>query len=54
MEKESELFERLKTLLVEIKNGYVSNGDLISEIHDLINTYSEIIDKYQIELNLWK
>ena len=52
MEKESELFERLKILLVEIKNGYVSNGDLVQEMYDLVNMYSEIIDKYQIEVNL--
>lgn len=52
MEKESELFERLKILLVEIKNGYVSNGDLVQEMYDLVEAFLEVIKEYEKELNL--
>lgn len=52
MEEESELFERLKMLLIDIRHQSVSNGDLVQEMYDLVDMYSEIVDKYQIELNL--
>lgn len=52
MEKEDELFNYLKRLLVDIKYQYVSNGDLVQEMYDLVEAFPEVIKEYEKELNL--
>ena len=51
-EKENELFNYLKRLLVDIKYQYVSNGDLVQEMYDLVEAFPEVIKKKEKELNL--
>lgn len=51
-ERENELLEHLKMLLVEAKKEYISYGDLVQEIYDLIEMYPELIEKYEKELDL--
>lgn len=51
-ERENELFNYLKRLLVDIKHQYVSNGDLVQEMYDLVEAFSEVIKEYEKELNL--
>lgn len=51
-ERENELFNYLKELLVDIKHQYVSNGDLVQEMYDLVEAFPEVIKEYEKELNL--
>jgi hypothetical protein len=46
-ERENELFNHLKKLLVDIKHQYVSNGDLVQEMYDLVEEFPEVIKEYE-------
>ena len=49
-ERENELFNYLKELLVDIKHQYVSNGDLVQEMYDLVEAFD--YDKILVCINL--